>query len=158
MEWIELGKLVNIRKGTRLIEALNEENSVRMIMIEDLRNDDNFKYAENNDKNILVNKNDVVIAWDGANAGTIGYNLEGAIGSTLARISIKKENIKSQYLGAFLRSKFREIRDNCTGATIPHVNRPHLIAMKIPVPPIEIQKQIVEVLDEAQKLIDNRKK
>ena len=157
MEWIELGKLVNIRKGTKLIEIDNKINSVRMIMIEDLRSDENIKYAIIDDKNILVNKEDLIIAWDGANAGLVGFNLEGAIGSTLARLQLKDKRIYPIYLGLHLQYKFQEIRDNCTGATIPHVNRTHLTKLKIPVPPIEIQKQIVEVLDEAQKLIDNRK-
>lgn len=44
------------------------------------------------------------------------------------------------------------------GATQKAINNTGLKKIKIPVPPIEIQKQIVEVLDEAQKLIDNRKK
>lgn len=84
--------------------------------------------------------------------------MEGVVGSTLARLKIKNEKVYSVYLGLYLQYKRPEIRDNCTGATIPHVNRNHLIKIKIPVPPMEIQKKIVEVLDEAQKLIDNRKK
>ena len=44
------------------------------------------------------------------------------------------------------------------GATQKAINNTGLKKIKIPVPPMEIQKQIVEVLDEAQKLIDNRKK
>lgn len=157
MEWIELGDIISIRKGKKILETSNSENKVRMIMIEDLRNNNNLKYTEKNDKNVLVDKNDIVIAWDGANAGTIGYNLEGAIGSTLARLTIKPEDISSDYLGNFLRSKFREIRDNCTGATIPHISKKYLINLQIPVPPMETQKRIVEVLDKAQMLIDKRK-
>ncbi len=157
MEWIELGKLIKIRKGNKLEEVENTSNSIRMIMIEDLRSDMNYKYTKIDKKNVIVNENDIVIAWDGANAGTIGFNLKGAIGSTLARLSIQTDNISAKYLGNFLRSRFKEIRDNCTGATIPHVSRAHLNSINVPVPPIEIQEKIVKVLDQAQTLIDKRK-
>lgn len=156
MEWIELGKLIKIRKGNKLEEVENTSNSIRMIMIEDLRSDMNYKYTKIDKKNVIVNENDIVIAWDGANAGTIGFNLKGAIGSTLARLSIQTDNISAKYLGNFLRSRFKEIRDNCTGATIPHVSRAHLNSINVPVPPIEIQEKIVKVLDQAQTLIDKR--
>lgn len=150
---------MDIRKGTKLIETDDNEDkdAIRMIMIEDLRNDKNIKYTIQNKKNVIVDIEDIIIAWDGANAGLIGFDLEGALGSTLARLSLKNKKIYPIYLGLYLLSKFEEIRFNCTGATIPHVNRNHLIKMKIPVPPINIQKQIVEILDEAQALIDNRK-
>lgn len=38
---------------------------------------------------------DILIAWDGANAGTVGYGLSGAVGSTitvLKRMSDTKKN------------------------------------------------------------------
>lgn len=157
MEWIELGELVNIRKGTKLIETDNEKGSIRMIMIEDLRNDDNVKYSFSNNKNVLVNKDDVIIAWDGANAGLVGFNLEGALGSTLARIRIKDKKINPTYLGLYLQHNSQEIRNNCTGATIPHVSRNHLVKMKIPLFLMETQNKIVAILDDAQNLIDYRK-
>lgn len=157
MEWVELGELVNIRKGTRLIETENEKYSVRMIMIEDLRNDENIKFTKPNDKSVLVNSEDIVIAWDGANAGIVGFDLKGALGSTLARLSLTAESVSPVYLGLFLQKMVKEIRDNCTGATIPHVNRNHLTKIQIPIISIDIQHQIVQVLDKAQKIIDQRK-
>lgn len=157
MKWDKLGDLVTIRKGTKLIEVDEKKDAIRMIMIGDLRNDENIKYSIPNNKNIIVNKEDLIIAWDGANAGLVGFNLVGALGSTLARLRLTDKAVYPNYLGLYLQDKFQEIRDGCTGATIPHVNRNQLITMKIPVPPIKIQKQIVEVLNEAQSLIDNRK-
>lgn len=53
---------------------------------------------------------------------------------------------------------FQEQKDkNSKGATQKAINNTGLKKIKIPVPPINIQKQIVEVLDEAQNLINNRK-
>lgn len=48
---------------------------------------------------------DILIAWDGANAGTVGYGLSGAVGSTITVLKKNeryKEKIISDYLGVFL--------------------------------------------------------
>ena len=149
MSWpkVKLESLVKISKGKK--HSLSERpTSTRYIQIDDLRNDDLIKYT-NDEAGVFVKKRDVIIAWDGANAGTIGYGLEGLIGSTLAKLSIVNPEVDTEYLARFLQSKFREIRDNCTGATIPHVSRAHLISLEIPFPPLKEQKRIAAILDKA---------
>jgi len=144
---VKLESLVKISKGKK--HSLSERpTSTRYIQIDDLRNDDLIKYT-NDEAGVFVKKRDVIIAWDGANAGTIGYGLEGLIGSTLAKLSIVNPEVDTEYLARFLQSKFREIRDNCTGATIPHVSRAHLISLEIPFPSLKEQKRIAAILDKA---------
>jgi len=143
-----LKNVFKISKGKKAVES-NDNNLQRYIQIGDLRSDDKIKYAEHDDKNIICNENDVLIAWDGANAGTIGYNLKGVIGSTLAKLSPKVDNIYSPYTGRFLQSQFRYLRETCTGATIPHISRPTLESLNIPLPPLDQQKKIAAILDAA---------
>jgi type I restriction enzyme S subunit len=141
---------VKISKGKKHNLAENKAK-YRYIQIDDLRNDNLLKFTDD-EKGTFVKPEDVIIAWDGANAGTIGYGLRGLIGSTLARLSIISEDVDTDYLGRFLQSKFRDIRDNCTGATIPHVSKAFLISLKIPLPPLSVQKQIAAVLEKADTL------
>ncbi len=153
-----LKEIFKISKGKK--EEETEEGSKlsrRYIQIEDLRHNDNLKYCIPNKKSVHVNKDDLIIAWDGANAGTIGVGLEGVIGSTLARLELKNNKVNPYYAARFLQSKFQYLRDNCTGATIPHISKTVLENLSIPLPPLETQKKIVEVLDKAQRLIDARK-
>lgn len=152
MSWplVKLEQVIKISKGKK--HNLEErEGRHRYIQIDDLRNDSNVKYT-NDKKGVFVDAHDVVIAWDGANAGTIGYGLKGLIGSTLARLKITVNDLHSAYLGRFLQSKFDEIRANCTGATIPHVSKNHLLSIEIPFPSVTIQKQIAAVLEKADTL------
>ncbi|CAL2085263.1 restriction endonuclease subunit S [Tenacibaculum sp. 190524A02b] len=142
-------ELFKIKKGKKAIES---SEGVRYIQIEDLRNDYNIKYALSNEKNVLCLKNDVLIAWDGANAGTVGYNLEGVLGSTLAKLTPIDKKINTVYAGRFLQSKYQYLRNHCTGATIPHISRPSLENLQIPLPPLPEQKRIAAILDEADKL------
>ncbi|MGJ8648331.1 MAG: restriction endonuclease subunit S [Marinomonas colpomeniae] len=152
MSWptVEINELVKISKGKKHNLAKNKAK-YRYIQIDDLRNDNLLKFTDD-EKGTFVKPEDVIIAWDGANAGTIGYGLNGLIGSTLARLSIISEDVDTDYLGRFLQSKFRDIRDNCTGATIPHVSKVFLISLEIPLPPLPIQKQIAAVLEKADTL------
>src|SRR5690606_21815804 len=91
-------------------------------------------------------------AWDGANAGMVGTNLIGVIGSTLARLSIVNNTLNSNYLFWYLRSINDIIKSQRTGATIPHVNGNALKELEIPLPPLHIQEKIAEILDKADEL------
>lgn len=158
MKYITVKDLFKIRKGKKVDPVLEPTPStVRYIQIEDLRNDDNLKFCIKQDNYIFANKQDIIIAWDGANAGTISYGLEGAIGSTLAVLEPDPQVVYTPYVGKYLQSKFNYLRDTCTGATIPHISRKALEDLKVPVPPIEIQKQIDNILSKAQVLIYKRK-
>ena len=70
------------------------------------------------------------------------------------------QNITPQYLEAFLRSPyFQRQKDKLsTGATQKAINNTEIKNIMIPLPPLQIQEKIVEVLDKAQELIDLRKK
>lgn len=152
-----LGEIVSISKGKKhsSVFSTNGSGKKRYIQIEDLRGDDNKKYTDEN--GIDVDTNDLIIAWDGANAGTIGFNLEGYIGSTLARLRLKKKELDPEYLGWYLRSKSDFLRKNCTGATIPHIHKGTLESLHIPKRPLSEQKQITHILSQADKARQQRK-
>jgi type I restriction enzyme S subunit len=153
-----LGEVVRISKGKKLNSLVDGKttNAERFIQIDDLRNNEMLKYTEDK-SGVIVNENDVLIAWDGANAGTVGFGLNGFIGSTIARLELLDENIFTNYFGWYLRTKTKYLRDNCTGATIPHINKSVLESLKIPLPPLPIQKQIAVILEKADEAKQKRK-
>ncbi len=140
--------LFTIRKGRKEKESCSD--GIRYIQIEDLRNDDNIKLCKEDERNIVVNKNDLVIAWDGANAGIVGFNLNGTLGSTLGRLRLKEHIdsniINTHYIGYYLQSMENYIKKNTTGATIPHVSRTILERMELSLPPLDLQNKIVDLL------------
>jgi type I restriction enzyme S subunit len=143
-----LGQLVSISKGKKHIPSDN--GSYRYINIEDLHNPLHSIFT--NDKGTVVNENDLIIAWDGANAGKVGVGFNGVIGSTLARLSLKINNVEPRFLFWYLESQNDIIKSQRTGATIPHVNGNALKDIEIPFPPLATQKRIVEILDAADAL------
>jgi len=157
MKIVKLGSIVKIVKGKKATSVfdIQEDGSVRFIQIDDLRNDNNLKFTD--EKGVFAKPDDVIIAWDGANAGTIGYGLEGIIGSTLAKLEIQNSEVYPRFLGRFLQSKSRYFRDGCTGATIPHISKQVLTNIHVSLPSIEDQKRTVKILDQVDALRKKRK-
>lgn len=150
MSWeiVNLGDIVAISKGKKHTPLENGKN--RYINIENLHNASNSLFT--NESGVFVEENDLIIAWDGANAGKVGVGFLGVIGSTLARLKIKDEKSHSRFLYWFLDSKNELIKSQRTGATIPHVNGNALKELEIPLPPLPIQKRIAKILDAADAL------
>lgn len=158
MKFEKLEDIITIAKGKKPI--LTDEpnsNSIRFLQIDDLRNDNNIKYT--NEKNgVIATKDDILLAWDGANAGTVGYGKDGYIGSTIAVLRKKDpKKYSTVFIGKFLQSQFEYLRSNATGATIPHIDRRSLENLKIPVLEIEDQIHIANILSKAEALISQRK-
>lgn len=159
MEWVRLGDIAEIRKGKKVDECQANVNTVRYIQIEDLRHNDDMKFTCD-PKAVMADSEDVLIAWDGANAGTVGFDLEGAIGSTISKISIKenkKKELLPQYLGIFLQSKEDFLRQTTTGATIPHINKQALVQLAVPLFTLEIQNRIIELNNNLGSIIAKRR-
>lgn len=157
MKYVELGQVVSIRKGKKhQIVDEKSKDSKRVIMIDDLRNDSNLKYT-NDSRGTDTKVNDILIAWDGANAGTVGFGKEGYAGSTIGVLSITDEKFNSEYLGRYLQNQLEILKDLTTGATIPHINRRALQKIKIPLLPIRDQIKIALILKKVEDLIAQRK-
>jgi type I restriction enzyme S subunit len=150
MKWetVSLGSIIDLSKGKK--HEFNPKGNNRYLTIEDLHNPDNSAFT--NENGTLVMESDLIIAWDGANAGKVGVGYNGVIGSTLARMRIKVMNFDSRFLFWFLVSKNELIKSQRTGATIPHVNGAALKEIQIPLPPLPIQKRIADILDAADAL------
>ena len=142
----KLGKLIELTKGKKHQET-NDPDSKRYIQIEDLNGNENIKYTA--EDGVYVQCDDIIIVWDGANAGKVGIGLTGIICSTLARMVIDKKLTFPKYLFWFLHSKFEFIKSQRTGATIPHVSNSSIQNLIIPLPPLPEQQRIATILDHA---------
>lgn len=155
---VQIGDLIELKKGKKASSTtpIPTNKSSRYIQITDLRDDQKISYTED-EKGTRVCPNDLIIAWDGANAGTVSYGLEGLIGSTLTRLRPTNSTFYTPYAGRFLQSRFRLLRNNCSGATIPHIQADVLKSLKIPLPSLEEQKRIAAMLDKADELRRKRR-
>jgi type I restriction enzyme S subunit len=153
-----LGEVISISKGKKHeLTDTPSSSSKRLIGIDDLRNDDLLRYTDDA-SGTESNLDDVLIAWDGANAGTIGFGKAGYIGSTIARLRVKPGvRLHTPFLGLYLRSKFDYLRQTATGATIPHVSRGALESISLPNVAFDDQIRIAHLLGKVETLIALRK-
>lgn len=158
MKTVKLGSLITISKGKKhTISEVPSPQSVRMLGIDDLRNNTLIRMTDDQD-GVLACEDDVLIAWDGANAGTIGYGKRGYIGSTISRLRLHDTSkFYAPFIGMFLQSNFSYLRKTATGATIPHINRDALERISVPVFGHDDQVRIATLLSKVESLISRRR-
>ena len=103
---------------------------------------DNYTDGENC---TFCTPDDVLIVWDGARCGFVGRGIEGAIGSTLAKIS--SEKYTNDFLFYFLQSKYKVLNSNPRGVGIPHIEPNLLWNFEIPDIDKTTQHQIVSRIE-----------
>lgn len=154
MKTVRLGDICEIKKGKKPSGLGDAAGSgrVRALQIGDLHGDSPIVYCDADDNAVIAEESDVLIAWDGANAATTSHGLRGAIGSTLARLRIKDQDVYSPYIGHYLKWRRADIRANATGATIPHVDGRYLKSLEVPLPSLAEQRRIAGVLSRVNAL------
>lgn len=147
----KLEEIADFQKGKLMQNStIKTEGTTPYILIDDLRTNKFTHYTPSNNGTACVSK-DSLLAWDGANAGTVGGGLEGFVGSTITKIS-PKEEVEPIYLRMFLSSKFKEFNSHTHGAAVPHLDRDFVLGYSVPLPPIDKQKEIVKKLDSIKNL------
>lgn len=97
-------------------------------------------------KCVLCDENDFLMVWDGSRSGLVGKGINGALGSTLVRISLL--DVNNLYAYYFLLSKYKEINTRAKGSGTPHVAPDLLWNYTFPIPPSqETQQAIVNKIE-----------
>jgi type I restriction enzyme S subunit len=94
----------------------------------------------------------IVIAGSGAYAGFVSW-WEGPIFvSDAFSISTKAETLLPKYCFHWLSSKQNILHSLKSGGGVPHVYAKDVGKLRIPVPPVEVQREIVRILDQFTQL------
>ena len=96
-EWgmVKLEEIIDYIKGKKpekMIEG-NKEGFLPYLSTEYLRNNGKTKFATLSEKIVSINDNDLILLWDGANAGELFIGKKGILSSTMVKIqSTNKKN------------------------------------------------------------------
>ena len=90
---------------------------------------------------------DILILWDGANAGIIANKCEGAVSSTAVKYTCTDERFKKQYLFYLLKNAEPFFKSKVNGTTIPHMNSKYIDDYVCLLPPLSEQQKIADYLD-----------
>lgn len=114
------------------------------------------RFAKCDSKVTLVNKDDVLVVWDGARFGLSAIGWEGVLGSTI--VALNSKYVLPNFLFYFIQSNFKKIQSKPRGVGIPHVEPSLFWNLEIPVPPLAEQKRIVKKIEELFGVIDEQVK
>lgn len=168
IRWMKLGDLsITITKGTT--PKTYSKSGICFIRTEaiesDLINFDKVKYIDDDIHNgslrrSILQANDILFTIAGATIGKCvvvpASALPANTNQALAIIRLK-ENYEHKYIFYLLKSKYMKdyIQKSIKGSAQPNLNLQQLNDFVIPVPPLEVQQRIVDILDRFDTLCNN---
>jgi type I restriction enzyme M protein len=166
-EMIEIGKLCNLING-RPFKPTDwekpEKGGLPIIRIQNLNNESaEFNYYSGDvEEKLLVNKGDLLFSWSGSRGTSFGphiwKNRRGILNQHIFRV-IHSDLIDRRFFYFMLKEAVCEVEENLHGGVgLVHITKGNLERIKVPLPPLDIQKQIVSRIEEEQQLVDATKK
>lgn len=146
-------EIVNKTKGRAV--KIDEEGRMPIIDMEYIDKGKPVNYT--NERGVWAQARDILLLWDGANAGTLLTNIEGVVGSTFAVLALKNNKIFSGYLYYWLKMQNETNLSIREGSGIPHVQKDYLRKQIIIFPEEAEQKKISEILSSSEDEISLQK-
>ncbi len=163
-EWkvVKLVEIIKYVKGKKPKELKLEykDQYLPYLSTDYLRENKNTKFVDSLKNVILINEDDLILLWDGSNAGEVFLGRPGVLSSTMVRIQLKNNEYNKTFFYYLLKRNENYIKERTKGTGIPHVDKIVLNNINIPIPPLEEQKRIADILstvDEKLELLNLKK-
>ena len=159
VEYKSIGEVCDFRNGFAFKSSKFKNNGEPILRISNIRDGkidtNNLAYFDLTDyaedlSPYIVNKGDIVVAMSGATTGKIGINDTDNIyylNQRVGKFIPNEEIILNKLLYHILTSKTDLIYQLSGGGAQPNVSPEKLKKIKIPVPPLPVQQEIVRILD-----------
>ena len=148
---INFGEKISLVKGKAPKKELGEIKSnlkLPYLNTDSLRDSLQNIFLPKNDFMVEVTNKDVIILWDGSNAGEIFRGKEGYLSSTMTKLVYDKTEYDNNFLYYFLKTKEFEIKSKCKGTGIPHVDKEIIESLQLPLISYQEQQKIVKILEQ----------
>ena len=157
-ELVPLKHISSISKGKKPIEDFQDfQNGMLPYLSMEFLRDQNSGpvYVKKDDPSVIfVEENDLLVLWDGSNAGEIVKEKKGSLSSTMGKIHLINCSLNLNFLTYYLKASEVHLKNNTVGMGIPHINGGLLRNLPILKPTIGEQTQIVRFLDHQTTIID----
>ncbi|TPH77009.1 restriction endonuclease subunit S [Helicobacter pylori] len=141
VEFRKLGEVINILKGKQLNKELLLDYGEYPVM-----NGGIYASGYWNEYNTDCPK--IIISQGGASAGYVNYMTSKFwAGAHCYTIELNSEKLNYKFLYYFFKNSQTILMKSQFGAGIPALNKADIETLTIPIPPLEIQQEIVKILD-----------
>jgi len=156
-EWevVRLGQVLTYIKGKKPEKMVEEyrEDYLPYLSTDYLRENKTTRFAKPSNDTIVVDDGDLILLWDGSNAGEFFFGKRGIVSSTMAKIELKEKNIDKSFFFYLLKTKESFLKGQTRGTGIPHVDECVLTNILVSLPPLSEQDKIAEIFSTIDKAI-----
>ena len=159
MEFKRLGDIATYINGYAFKPEQWSNNGKPIIRIQNLNNRDavyNYFDGDINEK-YVIRKGDILISWSASIGVYIWDSEEALLNQHIFKVNFDKGEINKIYFKYIVEIALNRATKYMHGSTMKHITKKYFDDILIPIPSLEIQNKIAEVLDKAQELIDKRK-
>ncbi|MFM7366196.1 MAG: restriction endonuclease subunit S [Cuspidothrix sp.] len=158
--FVKLGSVAEFINGAAFKPQDWGESGLRIIRIQNLTDPNKpFNRTEKTVSELVrVQPRDLLVSWS-ATLGVFEWNdsEEALLNQHIFRVLPNKKIVDKRYLRHGLEVAILDMKKHLHGATMQHVNRGEFLSTKFYLPPLEEQKRIAEILDQAEELRRKRK-
>lgn len=155
----KIGEIANYRRGSFPQPYTNEsyyggEDAMPFVQVADVK--DNFRLVDSTKNTIsklaqplsvFVPKGTVIVTLQGTIGRVAITQYDAYVDRTLAIFEGLSSELNTKYFVYQLKSKFDYEKQFARGSTIKTITKEEMTEFKIPIPPIEVQEEIVKILD-----------
>ena len=160
---VEIGSVCNLVNGKAFKPSdwsKKVNGALPIIRIQNLNNvNAEFNYYTGKvEEKLIINRGDLLFSWSGSKGTSFGphiWNREKAVlNQHIFKVEYKNIFLK-EFLYYMLKTSVKEVEENLHGGVgLVHITKGNLERIKIPLPPLKVQKEFVTELDGYQKIID----
>ena len=157
-EMVKVGELADIQSGYAFkSKQFNESEGMPLIRIRDIKtNKTKTLYSGEFSDEYLVNNGDLLVGMDGEFNAVIWQGGKALLNQRVCKL-VSSKKILSHYLFRIIQKMLKEIEEDTFAVTVKHISVKQIKNIQIPLPPLEVQQEIVDELEEYQKIVDGCK-
>ena len=114
-------------------------------------------YAESTEKVVEVEDGEVIVLWDGSNAGEIFISRKGILGSTMVKLEFDEDEIFKPYFSFSFENLEYVLKAKTAGSGIPHADKGVIKKLDFFKPPKPEQTAIATILSKVDETIEATK-
>jgi type I restriction enzyme, S subunit len=151
---MKLEKFLTYKKGKSPQKEISSDKLVLYLTPEYLRNNSTPNFVSDFFSKVEVQNDDLLLLWDGSNAGEFFRAKQGVLSSTMVKFVFDKDKFNTDFLYYQLKSFESYLKTQTNGSGIPHVDREILLGLEVKKFDETEQKRIAEILTTADAAIE----